>query len=107
MKIPKNPRISGITWTVLMSPAVDKVLDADNRLGLAVFSTSEIYLKKEGRTWEAIWETFWHECAHIIFHNTGITHTILTEDGLEEGVVEAAGNGVWQILRDNGIIEEE
>ena len=107
MKIPNQVRIAGVQWSVLMSSAVDKVLDADKRLGLAVFDTSEIYLKSHGRSQEAIWEVFLHELVHIVLHNAGQTQMILKEDDVEEAIVESLGCGLFQIFHDNGMLSVE
>ena len=88
--------IKGVKWKIKRVPPGHKLLE-DN-YGCVDYDTTTMYLRKN-LTPETMWNTFWHEVAHIIAF--GYDKLDLTE----EWGVEATAGELMNITRQLGLLD--
>ena len=95
MKIPKKLKIGGHEYIVRIAPVTDKAKGANN-WGRTYHATNEILIDKELSTTKQE-ETFIHEVVHCIEH--------FMESNSKESHVSRFSNGLYQALKDNGLLK--
>ena len=96
--IPSVVRVAGLDFEVLLDP----IKCADNKVcGMTSNKTQQIWLDPTMKV-DMIRVTFLHEVMHAICYQYGITNLI--DEKMEEMVVNALSNGVFDIVRD-GVVK--
>jgi hypothetical protein len=104
MKIPRKPKIIGMTWTVVRNAATTRTLNKRKQFAAAVFDNRTIPISTEVDQ-ERAEEVFFHEVVHIILEQTGLTEVAEIRRH-EEQLVQALGHGIYQVLKDNKLLKQ-
>lgn len=101
MKIPSKIRIIGFEWKV----KEDKDVAYEGAIHGATHTMSQTIFLEPANTVQKQEQTFLHEIMHAIWWQTGLGKRYSEKRELEEEVISALSNGLYQVLKDNDLLK--
>lgn len=100
MRIPSAVKVGGMVYAVQRR----RKFDSPTQWGRVDHALNTIQLSEHDQhgapaACENVEQTFMHEILHVVDH-------VYNSEGLEEDAVERLSHGLYQVLKDNGLLAE-
>jgi predicted SprT family Zn-dependent metalloprotease len=101
MIIPNKVKVGGLEFEVLEDVNVN---NEGQVFGSTHFRKQKIFIEPDEKQQKKE-QTFFHEVLHAVWWQAGLHSRYKEQKNLEEEIVEALANGMYQVLKDNDLLK--